>query len=336
MGQRPPWASLRKLFQDRPRAKPAGPLVWVALAMAGLVVSCDQPAKTGAVPKPQAPTVASLVPTATDLILGMDAASHLAAVSNWDAPRAEIAHLPRVGDYRSIDWERLTQLRPQLLVVQFRPDKMPAGLEDRAAKLGIRLVNITNNRLNDLFATLDQLGDALGERQKSDAASGGLKNQLDAVRSRVTGMPRVRALMTRSESSRLACVGGGNYLDDVLTIAGGENVLGNGDNSYPEIDRERLLTLDPAVVIVLLPGASTQVVKQAEDFWRSVPQVSAVRDGRVHILTDPHVLLGSLSLGNVAGQFAEILHPFAPATVVPTRSVSTTGTTTQPTTIGRP
>jgi len=226
-----------------------------------------------------------------------------------------------VGDYRSIDWEKLAQIRPAAMIVQFRPDKMPAGLEDRATTLGIKLVNIKNNSLPDLVATVCQVGDALGERPKSDAAVMALQLQLDAVEARVAGKSPVRTLITRSESSRLACVGGGNYLDDVLTLAGGENVLKGGDNSYPEIDRERLLTLNPDVVIVLLPSASPQVVKQAEDFWRSVPQVEAAKNHRIHILTDSDVLLGSLSLGKLAERFADILHP---------------SSTTRPTTIGRP
>ena len=239
----------------------------------------------------------------------MGAGSHLVAVSNWDAPRSEIDHLPRVGDYRTIDWERLTQLRPNLMIVQFRPDKIPAGLDDRTRELGITLINIKNNRLDDVFVTLDQLGNALNERDRAAAASKALKSQLNAVRERVAGKPVVNTLITRSESSRLACVGGGNYLDDVLRIARGANVLGEGDNAYPEIDRERLLTLNPDVVIVLLPGASPQVVKQAEEFWASVPQVSAVAKHRVHILTDSYVLLGGVSLGRLAEQFADILHP---------------------------
>ncbi|MBC8105299.1 MAG: ABC transporter substrate-binding protein [Anaerolineae bacterium] len=326
MGQRAPRASFRKIFRIPSQAVGAGRAVALAMLVGCCLISCDRAAPKSASSSADArltqPTVASLVPTATDLILGMNAASHLVAVSNWDAPRPQIDRLPRVGDYRSIDWERITQLRPNLLIVQFRPDKMPHGLEDRAGALGIKLVNITNNSLADLFATLDQLGDALGERTKSDAASAALKKQLDAVQSRMAGEPRVRTLITRTESSRLACVGGANYLDDVLTLAGGDNVLKGGDNSYPEIDRERLLALNPDVVIVLLPSSPPQGVKQAEEFWRSVPQVEAVKNNRVHILTDSYVLLGSLSLGKVAQQFAEILHPSSP--------------TTRPTTIGRP
>lgn len=326
MGQRAPRASLGKIFRAPRHAEGVVRGFLLALLTALSVISCDRATPTtspsSADSRPAQPTAASLVPTATDLILGINAGSHLVAVSNWDATRPQIAGLPRVGDYRSIDWERLTQLRPALLIVQFRPDKMPPGLEDRANALGIKLINIKNNSLEDLFTTLDRLGDALSERAKSDAASAALKKQLDTVRARVAGRSSVRTLITRSESSRLACVGGGNYLDDVLAIAGGANVLQGGDNSYPEIDRERLLTLNPDVVIVLLPGAPPQVVKQAEDFWRSVPQVEAVKTHRVNILTDSYVLLGSLSLGKVAEQFADILHP---STSAP-----------RPTTIGRP
>jgi iron complex transport system substrate-binding protein len=110
----------------------------------------------------------------------------------------------------------------------------------------------------------------------------------------------------------LACVGGGNYLDELLTIAGGKNVLAGGENSYPTIDRERLLALDPQVVLVLLPGASQQVVESTLRFWQSLPQLSAVRNGRVHILTDTDLLLPGFSVVKIARQFHERLHPATP------------------------
>jgi hypothetical protein len=51
------------------------------------------------------------------------------------------------------------------MIVQFRPDKAPAGLEARTRELGIKLINIQNNTVADLFQTLEQLGDALNERE---------------------------------------------------------------------------------------------------------------------------------------------------------------------------
>jgi iron complex transport system substrate-binding protein len=278
------------------------------LATSGGTAGCDRSATGGKSGKQ--PTVASLVPAATDLLIGMGVSSHLVAVSNWDPDLPEITGLPRVGDYRTIDWEKLSALRPKVMIVQFREDKVPTGLADRASSMGIRGVNEKINRLDDLFATIRQLGEALDEKQAAADAESKLRSQLAAVKQRVASRPVVSTLMTRAEpGSLLACVGGGNYLDEILTIAGGQNVLGGGENSYPTIDREMLIQLDPAAVLALLPSASPQVLEQTQAFWKSVPEISAVRLQRVHVMSEPYLLLPGLSVGKVAELFAEKLHP---------------------------
>ena len=260
-----------------------------------------------------APTVASLVPAATDLLLGMGAGDRLVAVSTYDRTRPETSALPRVGDYRTVDWEQIATLRPSLMVVQFRPDKMPAGLAERAASYGVKLVNVRIGRLDDVFTTLAQLGDAVGEPAKAAAAATALRAQLDAVRAKVAGRPPVRAYLGRGDNP-LDAVGGGNFVDDLLTIAGGQNVLagpGYDDNSFPTVDREQLRALDPAVAINLLPDASPQVLDKAKQFWATVPEVSAARGGRVYYLTEPYLLWPGMGVGKVAERFAERLHPGA-------------------------
>lgn len=277
-------------------------------ALVGLL-GCDRRAKVApeAASARARPVVVSLVPAATDLLLGMGSGEHLAGVSNWDSPRPEIAGLPRVGDYRSVDWERIGQLRPDVMIVQFAPDKMPPGLTDRAGKLGITLVNVRINRLDDVFATLQQLGNAIGEQAKAQDASTRLRQQLEAVRIGAQSAAPVRTLISRSESA-LAVVGGGNFMDDILTVAGGKNVIGSGENSYPVIDREQLAALAPEVVLHVLPDASPQQVQQARDFWTTMPQVPAVANNRVYILTQPYLLLPGYSVGKLAELFASKLH----------------------------
>src|SRR5687767_218730 len=76
------------------------------------------------------PTVASLVPAATDLLIGMGAGDHLVAVSNFDT-RPDAGHLARVGDYRSTDWEMLARIRPDVMVIQIDESKVPAGMRQR-------------------------------------------------------------------------------------------------------------------------------------------------------------------------------------------------------------
>ena len=77
------------------------------------------------------------------------------------------------------------------------------------------------------------------------------------------------------------------------------------------MDREKILELSPQVVIHLLPAASPQVVREAQKFWADLPQVPAVRDKRVHVLTEWYALLPGDHVGAMAEQYALILHPFA-------------------------
>ncbi len=269
--------------------------------------------------------MASLSPAATDLLIGMGAGGHLIAVSNWDADRPGTVGLARVGDYRSVDRERLSELRPDVLVVQFHPDKMPAGLVDFARSIGTKIVNVQIVVLDDVFSAIRLLGDAVNAPDRAGEAERALRASLDSVRQRVAGRPPVRTYVARDETG-LASVGGGNFVDDVLRAAGGVNVLSGGVNSYPTVDREQLAALDPDAILHLLPEASPQVVEAAKRFWAALPELRAVREKRVYVLTEYYVLQPSHRIGDAAARFAEHLHdlPPAPPTTAPAPAPATT------------
>jgi len=249
-----------------------------------------------------------LSPAATDLLVGMGAAQHLVAVSNFDAERDPVTGLPRVGDYRTQDWEKLSALRPAKMIIQVDERRLPPGLRGRAQEIGIALVNIKIDDLNDVFEAIPQLGKAVGEEARADDALRRLRGQFDQVRRRVGNAPKTRALIVVDDGGR-SVAGRATFLDDILIAAGGENVAAELQNPWPTVDREKIQQMSPQAVIHLLPGASPQVVAAARKFWADLPQLPAVRDGRVHILTDWYALLPGDHVGQLAEQFAQVLHP---------------------------
>ena len=264
----------------------------------------------------KAPSVASLVPAVTDLLLAMGAGDHLAAVSNFDVERDGIRGLTRVGDYQSTDWEKLSALRPSVMVIQLAEDKVPSGFRQRAASMGIRLVNIHIDRLDDVFVALHTIGEVVGEQEKAATLGRNLHGQLEAVRTRVAAEVPVPTLMVLDEKAQ-AIVGPRNFLDDLLTIAGGQNLAAGMGKDYPSIDREKLIELNPQAVLQLMPEASPQVVAAARRVWEKVPDLPAVKNARVHIFTDWYVMLPASHMGDLAEQFAAALHP-AHAASMPT------------------
>jgi ABC-type Fe3+-hydroxamate transport system substrate-binding protein len=253
------------------------------------------------------PTVASLVPAATDLIVAMGAADHLVAVSNYDEDRPGTHGLPRVGDYLNNDWEKLASVKPDVMITQYDPARTPPGLKQRADQLGIRLVNSPVERVSDIFDRLTLLGEVLGEPEKAKTASAALRAKLDAVERRVSGKPRVRTLIVLDDEATFVA-GANTFLDDVLQLAGGENVIANNSNRYPRIDREMLMTLKPDAIVQLLPKATPQVKQQAAKTWASLPQLPAVRDGRVYVFDAWYVVQPGYEVGDLAEQIAAKLH----------------------------
>ena len=280
-----------------------GPVFFLMMTM-NVMIGCDRssPSPTVAPPSTRPITVASLSPAATEIVIGMGLGDRLVAISNFDPNRDATLNLPRVGDYQTTDWERLASLRPGVMVTQFAADRLPVGLVQKAGEMNIKLVNVPITRLDDIYRAMTTLGDALGEAARGVASREALRSKIESLRAKSTGR-KVRALIVVDDAGR-GVVGRDNYLNDILEAAGGENVIRPPSAPYPMIDREQLLDLDPEVIFQLLPGASGQVQGAARQMWQSLPQLQAVRNGRVHVFTQTFVLQPSQHVGELAEQFA--------------------------------
>ncbi len=261
----------------------------------------------------QVRTIASVVPAATDILLEMGAADQLVGVSNYEPKTPELARFPRIGDYHVIDWEQLSVIRPSVLAITSQKLGRDDVFTQRTKSLGIDLLDIRMDRLDDICPVITRLGDAIGQKAKANQLLAQLRQQIAAVQAQVAGKPKVRTLMALNHAATFI-VGPRNYLDDLLIVAGGSNVAGDGQKDYPEIDREMLLQLDPDAIILLLPEAPPQVIEAARSFFAGLPQLKAVRTNRLYIHSEWYLMLPSARARNVAQIIANDLHPLTEGT----------------------
>ena len=69
-----------------------------------------------ALPLSAAERVISLAPSLSEIMLDLDAADLLVGVLEGDERPAALAHLPTVGRYGQLEFERLLQLAPDLIL----------------------------------------------------------------------------------------------------------------------------------------------------------------------------------------------------------------------------
>lgn len=286
-------------------------VVWAAAVFLGCERQAPAPTHSA-----KSPTVASLVPAATEMILSMGAGDHLVAVSDFDQG-PEVAALPRVGGYNSTDWEKLSQIRPNV-IVSFYGASTPPGFVEHCNELGIRQVNVKLHRLVDIYDAIIELGKACDEQTKATAEVARLRDRVDRVRHRVEGLAPVSALVV-TKAAPVALAGRDTFLDDLLREAGGTNAITS--DGYIKLDREAIATLSPQVVLLLLPDASAGEVAGAKAFWDAFPTMSAVKDHRVWAFTQSYIQHSGPHVADVAEKFAAALHPEA----VPASNPSTTG-----------
>jgi iron complex transport system substrate-binding protein len=254
--------------------------------------------------------VASVTPAGTDLLIGIGAADTIVGVSNYDDDRDGTSGKPRIGDYKTINWEKLSGLGANVLLLQYAPDRLPAYLQQQCAVMGIRILNLKLDTVDEIYTAMANLGDAVGDSARGRQAGEELRAKLAAIAQTVRGLPPVRALIVTSDEG-LSLAGPGEFLDELLTIAGGQNAAASLGKPFPSVDREMISAMAPDVVIRLVPDGdkTPQVVQQGDAIWQTMPDLPAVRNHRVYVVTDWYCELPGFRIAQLAQEFAGLLHP---------------------------
>ena len=113
--------------------------------------------------------------------------------------------------------------------------------------------------------------------------------------------PRVLVIVDRQQGTlnNLIAVGPDNYVNQILEIAGGTNVLAKpGLPQYPHISLETVLRENPDVIIDLSGTQETEAARRASRaatlaLWNQYRDLTAVRNGHVYAgTTDSLVVPG--------------------------------------------
>ena len=213
--------------------------------------------------------------------------------------------------------EVLEQLQPTHIITQSQCEVCAVSLREVEEAVGKRLscqptlVSLQPDGLDDVWKDMGLVADSLGIEAKGEELVESLSQQMD----RISG----RAQAT-DQRPRVACVewleplmAAGNWMPELVGMAGGENVLGESGKHSSWMSWEELCQSDPEILVVLPCGFDMKRTRE-EMYWltdRSEwSSLKAVKNGHVY-LTDGHQyfnrpgprLVESLQI------LGEIIHP---------------------------
>jgi len=262
---------------------------------------------------PSRPTrIVSLIPAVTEMLFAMGAASQVVAVSSFDEYPPEVKQLPRVGALLDPDLERILSLRPDLVIVyesqtdfrlQLERAKVPSFVYKHAG-------------LADVFETMKAVGERVGRATEAAALSGRITDHLDRVRARVKGRPRPSTLLVFGRDAMalrgIYASGGIGFMNDMLTVGGGENLFADVKSQSVQATSELILARRPEIIVELRAGTLSDSMRAKEiAVWKALPGVPAVRNGRIAMLNDERTMVPGPRVAEGTELIARVVHPEA-------------------------
>ena len=265
-----------------------------------------------AVTEAAGPRIVCLSPNDTELLYGLGALDRVVGVSGFDSYPPEVAKLAHVGGWQDPSLEKIVVLHPDLIVTEA---DQGALVEGNLRKLGLPLLALPGKTIADIYAAATQLGRALGVEKQAAELIERTRAGLEAVRRRTAGLPRpsVAIVVDRTPGTLrdMYAATGGTYLAEAVDIAGGKIALGASPSGYVKLSQETLLTADPEIILDFVHSENGRFAADPKQAWQALPQLRAVRNGRVYALSQDFVLHASQRIVNTAELFRRTIHPEA-------------------------
>lgn len=266
------------------------------------------------------PRIVSLLPSATEIVCALGLRSHLVGRSHEcdypdDVEDVPVCSSPRMdvdGDSRQIDdavrdivrrglsvyevrEEELKSLEPDFILTQTQCEVCAVSEKEvvRAVRewtdTDVEIVSLAPNVLEDVLRDIRRVAEALGVRHQGDKI-------VDVLRSRMRSIKERTALL--GERPRVATIewidplmSGGNWMPELIEIAGGENLFGKTGKHSPPLEWEDLRNADPDAILISPCGFDLRrTLREAKSLeklegWNGL---TAVRNNRCYAADGHH------------------------------------------------
>jgi iron complex transport system substrate-binding protein len=215
----------------------------------------------------------SLAPNVTELVFAAGAGGRLVGVSEFSDFPPAARRLPRIGNAFRVDEERLLGLGPSV-VLAWKTGTPPATIE-RLRQLGLRVVVLETQRLDDIAVALERVGAIAGTQVTATAAARQFRNELAGLRPKLDRGDPV-AVFIEVDDEPLYTVAADHVVNEVIVRCGGRNVFADLPGVAPVVGLEAVIARDPELILVADDTAVAPL-----RMWGRWPTVRAVRNHQI-------------------------------------------------------
>ena len=255
--------------------------------------------------------IISTSPSITEILFELGLQDRIVAVTDFCIYPEEACQLPSIGGVLNPDIETIVSLAPDLIILQSDSAKVKKNIKS----LGIPTLSIQVRTISDIFESINRLGKELNCQEAAKKLLLLLKNKINSFKQRLAGQLPKKVLLLLGDSSDpardLYAVGPGTFLNELLVLSGGKNILKNSKAQYPKLSKEYIIEQSPEIIIEAGPKSnlSQKEIDYRVKQWNRFPSIQAVRDKRIYFIGADYILIPGPRLVKILENFAQVIHP---------------------------
>lgn len=287
--------------------------------------------------------IVSLLPSSTEIVCALGLRERLVGVSHECDYPADVAGLPTLtepkldphGTSSDIDLrvreivqeglsiyrlrtDTLQELQPDVIVTQDQCEVCAVSLSEVESAvrsfltLDVSVVSLRPGKLSDIWADIRNIAEAAGRQKNAEKLIRNLQGRLQKVKEKTRHMRRPRVVCLEWLNPLMVA---GNWIPELVDIAGGEYGLVDAGAHTPPITWDVLTAYRPEVLIITpcgfpIPQSQIDLPQlMAHPLWQTLPAVQknrvCVADGNAYYNRPGPRIAESAEI------LAEMLHPEA-------------------------
>lgn len=222
--------------------------------------------------------IVSLSPTETEVLFALGLGDRIVGVSNLDDYPEEAKSKPKMGDLQG-NAESIIAAAPDIVFAGLSLNTKSVA---RLNELKLNLFQTNPKTIDEAIDRVTLFGLLLDRQEQAEKVVAEMKKEKQQVVDALKSLKPEQKKKVYIEFSPGWTVGKGEYLDDMITLAGGVNVASDLQG-WKQISEENIIQANPDVIFFAKAVPELEKTIRGRSGW---DKIAAIRDGKVIGLDD--------------------------------------------------
>gem|GEM_PF-688163 len=250
-------------------------------------------------------------PNITEIIFAIGANTLLKGIGDFDDYPPETANIPKIGSYLSPNLEKITTLRPSIIITS---GEIPQ-LREFAEHSEIQYYTVPMDTFPQIYEGIIKIGEITHHTRQAKVLLEEMKGNIQKIQNLTSGLEPLPTLLVVGRELRdlssVQVAGGKSFLSEILKIAGGINVFEDAEQPYFEVSAEQIIAKAPEAIVEFRCGENLTQRQLDALFldWKALETVPAVSKSRIFFILESYGMRPGPRIYKVAEKIATSLHP---------------------------